>query len=142
MSVFRARGIPIDRDVFGLPKELVPLTTHTIGHVTVINLNRVLTGESGLALLAQFDAAGDGNANWLLDMSAVTYIDSAGLGALIQVYNRIQKRGGALRLANLQPRAAHLLTITGLRSVFATFDSDEAALASFPASQPLPEAAL
>jgi anti-anti-sigma factor len=45
----------------------------------------------------------------LLDMAFVTYIDSAGLGALIEVYNRIQRSGGALRFANLQPRTATAL---------------------------------
>jgi anti-anti-sigma factor len=42
-------------------------------------------------------------------MAFVTYIDSAGLGALIEVYNRIQRSGGALRFANLQPRTATAL---------------------------------
>ncbi len=116
--------------------------TRTIGRVTVISLNRVLTADSGTDLLAKLDVIGESSANWLLDMASVAYIDSAGLGALIEVYNRIQKGGGALRLANLQPRTAHMLTITGLSGVFESFDSNAAALASFPAVQLMPEAAL
>ena len=106
--------------------------THTTGRVTVVSLDRVLTYASGVELLEALEATPENRVHWLLDMSAVTYIDSAGLGALIDAYRQIVARGGALKFLHLQPRGLHLLTITGLTGIFESFDSETAAVASFP----------
>ena len=118
------------------------LSTHTAGHVTVLSLDRVLTYSSGVELLAELDASSGRGVHWLLDMTAVTYIDSAGLGALIDTYRRIQARGGALKFLHMQPRGRHLLAITGLTDIFESFDSEAAALASFPSESSLDRIAL
>ena len=116
--------------------------THTTGRVTVVSLDRVLTYASGVELLEALEATPENRVHWLLDMSAVTYIDSAGLGALIDTYRRIQARGGALKFLHMQPRGRHLLAITGLTDIFESFDSEAAALASFPSEASLERIAL
>ena len=67
----------------------------------------------------------------LLDMGAVSYVDSAGLGQLVQVYATTSHLGGSLKLLNLTKRLKDLLVLTKLLTVFDTYDSEEAALASF-----------
>jgi anti-anti-sigma regulatory factor len=46
---------------------------------------------------------------------------------------RIRRQGGDLRLAGLSQRSAHLMEITKLATVFATYDSDTSAVRSFSA---------
>lgn len=109
----------------------MPLTTRTIGQVTVLDLDMVLTYESGAELLAYLERTDHGRVNWILNMAAVSYIDSAGLGAVIDTFGQVARRGGAMKVLNLQPRAQHLLTLTGLAGIIESFDSEAAALASF-----------
>jgi anti-sigma B factor antagonist len=67
----------------------------------------------------------------LLDMGKVSYVDSAGLGQLVQIYATTNHLGGSLKLLNLTKRLKDLLVLTKLLTVFDTYDSEEAAMASF-----------
>lgn len=68
----------------------------------------------------------------VLNMAAVTRIDSSGLGELVAGYATVSKAGGEMKLLNLSDRAVELMTITKLLTVFEVFDSEAAAVASFP----------
>jgi len=61
----------------------------------------------------------------------VSYVDSAGLGELVQAYVTARKRDGSLKLLNVTKRLRDLLVVTRLLTVFETFDSEEEAIASF-----------
>jgi len=67
----------------------------------------------------------------LLDMGNVSYVDSAGLGQLVQVYATTSHLGGSLKLLNLTKRLKDLLVLTKLLTVFETYDSEAAAVTSF-----------
>jgi anti-sigma B factor antagonist len=67
----------------------------------------------------------------VLDMAAVPYVDSCGLGAIVQAYVGACRRGGTMKLANVTGRSWRLLRITHLLTVFEVFDSVEAAALSF-----------
>lgn len=67
----------------------------------------------------------------ILDLQAVPYIDSCGLGAIAQVYVGACRRGGTVKLANVAGRNWRLLRITRLLTVFEVYDSVEAAARSF-----------
>ncbi len=64
-------------------------------------------------------------------MGRVSYIDSAGLGALLDLYRQVVARSGQLKVFNLQPRAQQLLTMSGLTSIIEHFESEASALQSF-----------
>ena len=66
-----------------------------------------------------------------LDLEQVSYVDSAGLGELVQAYVTARKRDGSLKLLNVTKRLRDLLVVTRLLTVFETFDSEEEAIASF-----------
>ncbi|GAC1390396.1 MAG: anti-sigma factor antagonist RsbV [Vulcanimicrobiaceae bacterium] len=54
-----------------------------------------------------------------IDLSEVRYMDSTGLGVLINLNKRFVLQGGPpLKLMNLQPRLQRLISITGLEKVF------------------------
>ncbi len=69
----------------------------------------------------------------LIDLASVSYVDSAGLGELVQAYATTKNRGGALKLVNVTKRLKDLLVVTKLLTVFDTFDDEASALASFTA---------
>jgi len=72
-----------------------------------------------------------GRTKLLVDLSGVSYVDSAGLGELVQAYATTKNRGGALKLVNVTGRLHGLLVVTKLLTVFDTFDDEASALASF-----------
>jgi len=65
----------------------------------------------------------------VLDLSAVDFLDSSGLGALVALLKRVEKQGGQLRLAGLQKRVRIVLEITRAARVFDSFASVDEALA-------------
>ncbi|HXZ33551.1 MAG TPA: STAS domain-containing protein [Terriglobales bacterium] len=60
-----------------------------------------------------------GNKRLVLDLTAVDYIDSAGLGALVAVYTHASRTNCEVEIANPKQRVRDLFTRTGLISVFA-----------------------
>jgi len=75
-----------------------------------------------------------GHTKILLNLAAVPYIDSAGLGEIVRTYTTVSRQGGSLKLVNLTKRINDLLSITKLLTVFETFDSENEAVRSFSAA--------
>jgi anti-sigma B factor antagonist len=67
----------------------------------------------------------------LLNLGDVSYVDSAGLGEIVQSYATVTKNGGTLKLLNVTKRIKDLLSITKLLTVFECHDSEADALKSF-----------
>jgi anti-sigma B factor antagonist len=65
----------------------------------------------------------------VVDLSAVSYIDSAGLAALIQAMQKVETYGGKFRLAGLQETVRSIFEISRLDQVFQIFPDVDAALA-------------
>ncbi len=59
----------------------------------------------------------------VVDLSAVTFMDSTGLGVLVAAWNRYnsQEPVGRLALVVSTPEVERLLEVTGLAEVFGTF---------------------
>lgn len=66
----------------------------------------------------------------VLDLSALDYISSAGLRVLLKAAKQAQTARQKLVLAGLQPAVKQVFEISGFSTLFATFDSRDAALAS------------
>jgi len=95
------------------------------GDITLNKGGDVLLKDKVQSLLQQ------GHKNLLIDLSEVSYVDSAGLGELVQAYATTKNRGGALKLLNVTKRLKDLLVVTKLLTVFDTFDTEASAVASF-----------
>lgn len=72
-----------------------------------------------------------GKTKLLVNLAGVPYIDSAGLGELVQAYAVAGRAGGALKLVSATKRLRDSLVITKLATVFEMFDEESAALNSF-----------
>ncbi len=64
----------------------------------------------------------------VLDLGAVDFIDSAGLGVLIAILKQVSEWGGDVRLARLQKQARIVFEVTRTYDIFDIFDSVEDAL--------------
>jgi anti-sigma B factor antagonist len=60
----------------------------------------------------------------LLDLGGVSYVDSAGLGQLVQASVTATKNGGTLKLLNLTKKLNDLLVVTKLSTVFDVIDKE------------------
>ena len=65
----------------------------------------------------------------ILDLSAVDFMASSGLGVLVGAHKKSAAQAGALLLAAPGPRVRKIFRITKLHKVFAVFDSVEEAVA-------------
>ena len=91
-------------------------------------------GELDLAHLGDFraalsDAAAEDETAVVVDLSGVTFIDSSGLGALVELHTRLRRDGR--RLAVIAPGGsapAVLIDLAGLRSRLPISDTREAPL--------------
>ena len=66
----------------------------------------------------------------VIDLSEVTYIDSAGLAALIQAMQKVEAYGGKFLLAGLQETVRSIFEISRLDQVFQIFPDTDTALAA------------
>jgi anti-anti-sigma factor len=67
----------------------------------------------------------------LLNFEKVTYLDSAGVGAVAWKYVTVRKRNGDVKLLNLHPKSHTVLKTTKLLTILESFESEEAAIDSF-----------
>ncbi len=64
----------------------------------------------------------------VVDLGAVDFIDSTGLGVLIGALKRVRTHDGNLALVCTEPRIVKVFEITGLNQVFQIFPSVDAAV--------------
>ncbi|MEI9974074.1 MAG: STAS domain-containing protein [Ignavibacteriota bacterium] len=109
------------------------ITIRETAEATILDLSGRITLGEGLGDLRDSirEALTGERKHILLNLADVSYIDSSGLGQLIGSYATVTDRGGKLKLINLQKRVNDLMQITKLLTVFETYPSEAAALASF-----------
>ncbi|MBP7147456.1 MAG: STAS domain-containing protein [Acidobacteria bacterium] len=73
----------------------------------------------------------DGRDRFVVDLEALDYIDSGGLGELVAARQRAREHGGTLVLAAPRGKVRDILALTALDRHFAVFDDVPQALASF-----------
>jgi anti-anti-sigma factor len=61
-----------------------------------------------------------------LDLGRVSFIDSCGLGLLVQLRNRVRANGRRVVLLNVPPQVRRVMEITGLDRVFDTAEASSA----------------
>jgi anti-sigma B factor antagonist len=67
----------------------------------------------------------------VLNVAEVTFLDSAGIGALVRGLHRTRRAFGDLKLCRVPPRVAEVLRITKLGSAFDVHTDEEQAIAAF-----------
>lgn len=103
------------------------------GNVAVVDLDgKVTLGENTGILRDNLKSLlSQGTKNIVLNMAAVSYVDSAGLGELVGAYTTAANQGGAVKLLNLQTKLRDLMQITKLHTIFPAFSDEQEAINSF-----------
>lgn len=70
----------------------------------------------------------EGERKWVLDMSGVEYISSAGLRVVLLLAKRLKQNSGHLVLCSLQPHVLEVFDISGFLSILDVADTREAAV--------------
>jgi anti-sigma B factor antagonist len=112
------------------------INERTVNDIKILDLDGRLTMDDGAELLRDKvkSIVFQGNTKVILNLARVPYMDSGGLGELVRCSLAAQKANGAVKMIGLTSRITDLLTITKLLNVFDTFDTEQEALASFPAT--------
>jgi hypothetical protein len=74
-----------------------------------------------------------------LQLAEVSFIDSAGLGALVRLFGSLRAEGGGLKLCQLSPFVSQVLQVTNLLGVIPTYASEAEAVEAFSAGPAAPE---
>ena len=108
-------------------------TIRQVGQVSVVEVSGKLTSfESGALRSSIAKLLKEGRKQILLNLSALTYLDSSGIGELVQTYMSVIKGGGEMKVVGLSDKVEEILKITQLYQVFQEFQDEQAALRSFP----------
>lgn len=109
------------------------LVERPAGDIVVLQLRGHLVVDEGDRVLREHvrALAAAGKTAILIDLGEVSYIDSGGIGTLVQMYTEVVKLGGDLKLLHPSWRSARVLEITHLTSVFQIFEDEQEALRSF-----------
>ena len=67
----------------------------------------------------------------VIDLSAVSYIDSASIGCLMDIHRLLQEKAGAVKLSGLQPRVETMISMTGVHKIIDLCRDEADALAAF-----------
>ena len=104
-----------------------------IGDVTVLDLDGRITLGDGSALLRDVirENIDKGHRKLVLNLAAISYLDSTGLGELVSGYRAVKSEGGELKLLNLNKKVGDLLQVTKLYTLFDVHNVERDAVASF-----------
>ena len=73
----------------------------------------------------------EGALKLVIDLSEVSYVDSASIGCLMDIYRMMSDRSGAVKLVGLQERVETMVSLTGLHNLVEIFREEKSALESF-----------
>ena len=109
--------------------------TEQVGGVSIVRV-----GETRLMypILGDFASAvgglvASGKRDILIDMTPVTYVDSATIGCLMDLYRQVHGTGGHLKLSGVQKRVETMLTMTGAQNFIEIHADEPSAVRSFGA---------
>jgi len=109
------------------------VTTEQSGAVSIV---RVAETRLMYPILSDFSAAvtgllSAGRREILIDLTPVTYVDSATIGCLMDLYRQVSGNGGHLKLSGVQKRVETMLTMTGAQNFIEIHADEPSAVKSF-----------
>jgi anti-sigma B factor antagonist len=109
------------------------ISARTIGDVRILDCNGKITLDGGTLFLRNslHEALDSGANKIILNLAHIKFIDSSGVGELLNSHDSVAQGGGQLRLLNLTKRISDPLVITKLMTVFKSFNDENTAIASF-----------
>jgi len=113
-----------------VPLEITQRETNGI-YVLTLNGRLVLGPESSGLRTTIDNLLSSGAERIVVGLEHVNSVDSAGIGALIEIHRKTKAKGGRLMLANLGPKLRQALEMARLLPIFETYATETEAIASF-----------
>ena len=109
------------------------ITQRETNGIYVLTLNgRLVLGPESIGLRTTIDnLLASGAAKIVVGLEHVNSVDSAGIGALIEIQRKTKAKGGRLLLAHLGPKLKQALEMARLLPIFETYATETDAVASF-----------
>jgi anti-anti-sigma factor len=108
------------------------LQSEIMEYVVVIRCRgRIASGDEVAALQAETEKLTHLKKRVVLQLAEVSFIDSAGLGALVRLFGALRAEGGGLKLCSLSPFVLQVFRVTNLLGVIPTYASEAEAIAAF-----------
>ncbi len=103
------------------------------GGVAIIELSGKLMGgdDSSIFQGLIYDLLEKNKKNIVVDLSSLSWINSAGMGILISGYTTMRKHQGDLKLLHVSNKIKSLLYVTKLNLIFESFDNEKEAVLSY-----------
>ena len=103
------------------------------GEVVIADLSGKLTAGLGDQILRDTldELLAEGWKKILLNLSGVSFMDSAGVGELVAGLRTAQRLGAAVKLLNVSPRVQSTLYIARLLPIFELYGDEAEALTAF-----------
>jgi anti-sigma B factor antagonist len=111
------------------------VTTEQSGNVSIVRVGetRLMYPVLGDFATAVTELIAAGRREILIDLSTVTYVDSATIGCLMDLYRQVSSAGGRLKLSGVQKRVETMLTLTGAQNFIEIHRDEPSAVRSFGA---------
>jgi len=108
------------------------ISTRKVEDVIIVDCyGHLVFGDETTLLREEVKALLRTNPHIVLNLRDLTFLDSSGMGALIELFTSAQRSGCCVKLANINKHIRDALTITKLILVFEVFPDELAAVASF-----------
>jgi anti-sigma B factor antagonist len=109
------------------------ITQREINGIYLLALKgRLALGQESSGLRTMIDnLLASGATRIVVNLEHVSYVDSAGLGALIEMHRKTKAKSGSLKLCHLGPNLKQALEMARLLAIFETSPTETAAVASF-----------
>ncbi|HLY62307.1 MAG TPA: STAS domain-containing protein [Terriglobia bacterium] len=102
-----------------------------VGKAAVVKLIGRMDADTSKQFEAAWDKAlKEGSTFLIVDLSELTYINSAGIGSFLRNGKLAQEKGGALLISGLKGLVKEIFNLTQLTRVYPLFDSTDAACQS------------
>jgi len=113
-----------------VPLEITQRETNGIYVLTLSG--RLVLGPESIGLRTTIDnLLSSGAARIVVGLEHVNFVDSAGIGTLIEIHRKTNAKGGRLVLANLGPKLRQALEMARLLPIFETHATETDAVGSF-----------
>ncbi len=114
-----------------MDQDVLQITTDREDDLIIVRLAGELDSMNVADLSQTFTGllAGGGTL-FVMDLSSLEFIDSAGLGGLVALWERTLEQGCFVAIGAQSPRVKEVLQITGLNSVLKSYDNVSSAAAA------------
>ena len=107
------------------------ITIKSLGGVTVVTVDGSIDSKTAPELQQKILEATAGTNMMVIDLSAVSFVSSAGLRVLLMVYRQVKSKDGKVILAGVSEEIKDVMSMTGFITFFELAETEAEAITKF-----------